>query len=162
MPGGNGWLNETARRSHASFGVIRRVVRSAVLAARGPTYLRAVTVAHILGVIAGGWVTVTLADSLFFNLDADASRVQVLRYLVITMLPVAVLARVLGPALDRVVRGPRWFGVCSNVLRAACCIGLALTLGTIGFLRVCVHVAHRQQGLHRCQVRVAAEPRAEQ
>ena len=104
-----------------------------MLAARGPTYLSAVTVAHVLGIIAGGWVTVTLANSLFFELDAGASRIQVLRYLMITMLPVAVLARVLGPALDRVIRGPRWFGVCSNVLRAGCCIGLAATLGTLGF-----------------------------
>ena len=50
--------------------MIRRVVRSGGARGTGPTYLRAVTVAHILGVIAGGWVTVTLADSLFFNLDA--------------------------------------------------------------------------------------------
>jgi Major Facilitator Superfamily len=100
---------------------------------RGPKYLRYLSVAHVLGIIAGGWVTVTLANSLFFDLSPDASRIQVLRYLAITMLPVAVLARVLGPALDRVQRGPRWFGVCSNLVRAGCCVGLAATVHTLTF-----------------------------
>jgi len=91
------------------------------------------TVAHVLGIVAGGWVTVTLANSLFFDLTPDASRTQVMRYLAITMLPVAILAGVLGPTLDRLVRGPRWFAVCSNVARAICCIGLAATVNTLAF-----------------------------
>ena len=49
-------------------------------------------VAHGLSGSADAFVTVSLAGSLFFNISPDASRQQVLLYLLVTMAPLAVLA----------------------------------------------------------------------
>ncbi|MCU0260891.1 MAG: hypothetical protein MUE78_07735, partial [Ilumatobacteraceae bacterium] len=57
------------------------------------------TVAHALAAVGDALVTVSLAGSLFFNVSPDASRRQVLTYLLITMVPFAVLAPFIGPAI---------------------------------------------------------------
>jgi len=121
------------RRSSKRVAAVRTAVWRTIASVRGPAALRGLTLAHVLGIVAGGWVTVTLANSLFFDLSPQASRIEVMRYLAITMLPIAVLAGVVGPLLDRLVRGPRWFAVCSNLARAVCCIGLAATVHTLAF-----------------------------
>ena len=86
--------------------------------------------------IGSGWVTVTLASSLFFRLSPGASQAQVIRYLVITLLPMAALTPVLGPLLDRRVTDAATYAVRSNHVRSVCCVGLALTLGTTAFYAV--------------------------
>jgi hypothetical protein len=86
--------------------------------------------AHVMGVIGTSWVTVAFADSLFFGLDVHASRSQVLRYLLITLIPVAALSRCIGPAVDRVRGGPWRTAMFSNLLRAACAVGLAASMQT--------------------------------
>ncbi|MBJ7381297.1 MAG: hypothetical protein JHC66_01800, partial [Acidimicrobiia bacterium] len=44
---------------------------------------------------------VSLAGSIFFSQDIYKSRSQVLLYLLLTMAPFAVVAPIIGPALDR-------------------------------------------------------------
>jgi MFS family permease len=88
---------------------------------------------HLLGVVASGFVSVALATSLFFNLSPSASRVEVLRYLVISLVPMAALGPVLGPLLDRRVRDARRLVTLSNWARAACCVALVLTVDTAAF-----------------------------
>ena len=51
--------------------------------------------------IADAFVGLSLAGSLFFNLSPDASREQVLLYLLVTISPLAVLAPLIGPTVDR-------------------------------------------------------------
>ena len=46
-------------------------------------------------------ITVALAGTVFFGASAHAQRGNVLLYLLITMAPFAVVAPVIGPALDR-------------------------------------------------------------
>jgi MFS family permease len=53
-------------------------------------------------------VTVALAGTVFFGASAHAQRGNVLLYLLITMAPFAVIAPVIGPALDRLQHGRRW------------------------------------------------------
>jgi hypothetical protein len=53
-------------------------------------------------------IAVSLAGTLFFAAATGAQRSNVALYLVVTMAPFAVLAPVLGPALDRLQRGRRW------------------------------------------------------
>lgn len=53
-------------------------------------------------------VTVALAGTVFFGASADAQRGNVLLYLLVTMAPFAVVAPVIGPALDRLQHGRRW------------------------------------------------------
>jgi len=52
-------------------------------------------------------VAIALAGSLFFSISPDAARTQVARYLLLTMAPFAVIAPLLGPAIDRVAGGRR-------------------------------------------------------
>ncbi len=53
-------------------------------------------------------ITVALAGTVFFGASAHAQRGNVLLYLLITMAPFAVVAPVIGPALDRLQHGRRW------------------------------------------------------
>ena len=64
-------------------------------------------------------VAVSLAGSLFFSLSPDASRQQVLLYLLINMAPFALLAPLIGPAIDRFRMGHRWIATFLFALRAA-------------------------------------------
>ncbi|MEO5898809.1 MAG: hypothetical protein ABIR68_01595 [Ilumatobacteraceae bacterium] len=104
-----------------------------IVVLRSPAALRALIRTHVLGVVGSGLVTVSLASSLFFRLTPEASQTQVVKYLGITLLPMAALTPLLGPILDRSRSGPVGFARRSNHLRALCCLGLAATFGSIGF-----------------------------
>ena len=53
-------------------------------------------------------ITVALAGTVFFGASPHAQRGNVLLYLLITMAPFALIAPVIGPALDRLQHGRRW------------------------------------------------------
>jgi hypothetical protein len=53
-------------------------------------------------------IAVALAGTVFFGASAHAQRGNILLYLLITMAPFAVVAPVIGPALDRLQHGRRW------------------------------------------------------
>ena len=73
-------------------------------------------------------VTVALAGTLFFGLDVDQARGQVALYLVVTMAPFALVAPLIGPALDR-ARHVRRYAIASTfVMRALLCWGMASAL----------------------------------
>ena len=59
---------------------------------------------------ADAFFTVSLADSLFFNVSVEAARPRLLLYLLITMAPFVVLAPLIGPFVDRVRGGQRTVG----------------------------------------------------
>jgi MFS transporter len=70
-------------------------------------------------------IAVSLAGTLFFTAPADAQRGNVALYLVVTMAPFAVLAPVIGPALDRLRRGRRWALAASLAGRAVLAVLMA-------------------------------------
>ncbi len=84
--------------------------------------------AQALGAAADALVAVSLAGSLFFSLSPDASREQVLLYLIINMAPFALLAPLIGPAIDRFKMGHRLIATFLFALRALCALALAFTL----------------------------------
>ena len=53
------------------------------------------------------FVTVSLADTLFFSATSSAARPKVLLYLVLTLAPFALIAPVFGPLIDRTRGGRR-------------------------------------------------------
>lgn len=53
-------------------------------------------------------ITVALAGTVFFGASTHAQRGNVLLYLLVTMAPFAIVAPIIGPALDRVQHGRRW------------------------------------------------------
>lgn len=74
---------------------------------------------HGVNAMADAMVAASLAGSLFFSMPAGEARVPVLRYLVITMLPFAVLSPLIGPLIDRMKGGHRLMVIFSLGLRAA-------------------------------------------
>ncbi len=99
----------------------------------GPPRQQPLAIAHGVAAAGDACVTVSLAGSLFFSLSPEASRQQVLLYLLITMAPLAVLAPLVGPAVDRFRRRPQLVAEICFVLRAAACLGLAYSLYTLSF-----------------------------
>jgi MFS family permease len=68
---------------------------------------------------------VALAGTLFFTVPTDKATGQVTLFLVVTMLPFAVVAPLIGPFLDRFRRGRRWAIGATLATRAFCCWVLA-------------------------------------
>lgn len=89
--------------------------------------------AHGLAAAADAFVSVSLAGSLFFNISPDASREQVLLYLLVTMIPLAVLAPLVGPAVDRFRSTQRFVAAGFYGFRALCCLALVSTLLELAF-----------------------------
>lgn len=74
---------------------------------------------------------VSLAGSIFFSQDIYKSRSQVLLYLLLTMAPFAVVAPIIGPALDRSKAGRRTLMAIGLFGRALTCFLMAGRLDTL-------------------------------
>ncbi|MFB4296456.1 MFS transporter [Actinomadura sp. NTSP31] len=70
-------------------------------------------------------VTVALAGSLFFGLDVNQARGQVALYLLVTMAPFALVAPLIGPALDRMRHVRRYALASTFAIRGLLCWGMA-------------------------------------
>ena len=70
-------------------------------------------------------VAISLAGTLFFQVPTAEARGQVALFLGLTMLPFAVVAPLIGPALDRFGHGRRWAIGATMALRAFLCWVLA-------------------------------------
>lgn len=66
-----------------------------------------------------------LAGSIFFTVPAEEARAPVLAYLLVTMLPFALVTPVIGPALDRYGRNRRLLLAGGSLARAALCLAMA-------------------------------------
>jgi len=99
----------------------------------GDPALRPLSVAHFLASAADAFIAVSLARSLFFNLSPDASRKQVLLYLFVAVAPLAVLAPLIGPAVDRFRKRQRVLASVCYGLRALFCLALAGSLLQLSF-----------------------------
>jgi MFS family permease len=73
----------------------------------GDSGLAALTELSFVNAAGDALVTVTLAGSLFFSVSPGQARDKVALYLLITMVPFALLAPVIGPLLDRFAYGRR-------------------------------------------------------
>jgi len=125
---------------------LRRRIRRLLL---GDGPIMPLAVAHGLAGSADAFVSVSLAGSLFFNLSPDASRQQVLIYLLVTMAPLAVLAPLVGPAVDRFRRSQRFVASTFYVLRAASCLALVSFLLDLAFypLALLLLIASKASGV---------------
>ncbi|WP_307848579.1 MFS transporter [Microbispora oryzae] len=80
------------------------------------------TAAHSAG---DALITVALAGALLFRLPVGQARGQVALYLLITMLPFAVVAPFVGPVLDRLRSGRRYIMAGTLLARGLLCWGMA-------------------------------------
>lgn len=73
---------------------------------------------HSLSVAGDALIALSLAGSVFFSLPVGEARPKVVLYLVLTMAPFALVAPLIGPAIDRAKGGRRWMIVISAALRS--------------------------------------------
>ncbi|MGH8976166.1 MAG: MFS transporter, partial [Acidimicrobiia bacterium] len=101
--------------------------------APGDSPFSRLALAHALSVGGDTVIAVALAGSIFFNVSADAARPKVLLYLGVTMVPFAIVAPVVGPALDRTRGGRRLVLAGSAAGRAVLCLLMAGDIRSILF-----------------------------
>ncbi|ONI90501.1 hypothetical protein ALI22I_12280 [Saccharothrix sp. ALI-22-I] len=94
--------------------------------------LSSLTYAVMLNYAADAAMAVALANTLFFSAAAGESRGKVALYLLITVAPFALVAPVIGPALDRIQHGRRVALAASCVLRIFLSIVMALNFDNWG------------------------------
>ena len=82
-------------------------------------------VAHAASVCADACVAASLAGSLVFAPPTHAARGDILLYLLLAMAPFAVVAPVMGPALDRIKGGRRLMVVATCLVRSVLCLAMA-------------------------------------
>lgn len=115
-----------ASRSRELTGNLVRRVQAASradgAAESGLTQLLWVNAVHMAG---DAMIAVSLAGTLFFAAPGNAQRGNVALYLLVTMAPFAVLAPVIGPALDKLQRGRRWAMAASQLGRALLAVVMA-------------------------------------
>jgi MFS family permease len=99
----------------------------------GPQPVVPLSAAQALAAAGDAFVAVSLAGSLFFSVSPNASRQQVLLYLLITMAPLAVLSPFVGPAIDRFRRSRRYVASGFFVARGVFALLLAVTLLQLAF-----------------------------
>lgn len=80
---------------------------------------------HAFNTAGDAAVAISLAGTLFFTVPTGEATGQVALFLVLTMLPFAIVAPLIGPFLDRFRRGRRWAIGATLALRAFCCWILA-------------------------------------
>jgi hypothetical protein len=86
---------------------------------------------HALLSMADATLAGTLAGSIFFSLSPDAARPRVLLYLLISVAPMAVLAPLIGPTLDRLRGGRRLVIGGSAAVRALLFAVIAVTVDSL-------------------------------
>ncbi|HZX55280.1 MAG TPA: hypothetical protein VFE86_11400, partial [Ilumatobacteraceae bacterium] len=99
----------------------------------GPPAIRRLTYTHAVDDFADSLVTLSLIGSLFFSVSLEASRSRILLYLLLTAAPLAIVAQVVGPALDRLGAGSRLVAIVSHLARAVFALLLASRLLSLAF-----------------------------
>lgn len=114
----------------ASPSRVRSRLAGAVL---GPQVTRRLALAHALDDLADGVLNLSFVGSLFFSVSLEASRGRILLYLVLTAVPLALVAPFVGAALDRSRAGYRSTIVASQLVRVVMAVGLASSLLSLAF-----------------------------
>jgi hypothetical protein len=86
---------------------------------------------HALTVSVDTLVAMALAGSLFFSIPTGEARGRVALYLLLTMAPFAVVAPLIGPALDRAAGGRRMVVIVTSALRAFVCLFLIRDINSL-------------------------------
>jgi MFS family permease len=116
----------TGRSTRTAAGYVYRQARRASHAeGAGDSGLARLIELHAFNAAGDAAVAISLAGTLFFQVPTDQARGQVALFLGLTMLPFAIVAPLIGPALDRFHRGRRWAIGATMAMRAFLCWVLA-------------------------------------
>jgi MFS family permease len=97
-----------ARSNEFARTVTRKVINASKAGGAEESGLTSLLWNQVMSYGADAMIAVALATTVFFGASTHAQRGNVLLYLLITMAPFAVVAPVIGPALDRLQHGRRW------------------------------------------------------
>ena len=86
---------------------------------------------HAFGAASDASIAVTLAGSIFFSISPDDSRGRVALYLALTMAPFAIVAPLLGPAIDAARGGRRWMIIGTAAGRAVMAFLMISNIGSL-------------------------------
>ncbi len=111
-----------ARGGTGAFSGARRFTHSG---GAGESGLSRLLELHAFNTAGDAAIAVSLAGTLFFTVPTEQAAGQVALFLVLTMLPFAVVAPLIGPFLDRFRRGRRWAIGSTLAIRGFCCWVLA-------------------------------------
>jgi MFS family permease len=114
-----------ARSRELTAATVRRVRSASRADGAGESGLAQLLWVNALHTAGDAMIAVSLAGTLFFAAATGAQRGNVALYLLVTMAPFAVLAPVIGPALDRLQRGRRWALAASQLGRALLAVVMA-------------------------------------
>ena len=117
-----GTARAVAKGSTTAFTQARRFTHSGGAGESGFSRLLEL---HAFNTAGDAAVAISLAGTLFFTVPTGEATGQVALFLVLTMLPFAVVAPLIGPFLDRFRRGRRWAIGATLAIRAFCCWVLA-------------------------------------
>ena len=130
-PTGTGDLTVTravlARGRYFSKLVAHKVIVASEADGARESGLTAMIWNQVMSYGADAMITVALAGTVFFSATGDAQRGNVLLYLLMTMAPFAVVAPVIGPALDRVQHGRRLVMALTAIGRAVLAVVMAMS-----------------------------------
>jgi MFS family permease len=139
--------------------VYRQARRASHAEGAGESGLSRIIELHAFNAAGDAAVAISLAGTLFFQVPTDQARGQVALFLLLTMLPFAIVAPLIGPVLDRFSHGRRWALGGTMALRAFLCWVLAteVTGESLGLFPAAlgVLVASKAYGV----TRAAAVPR---
>ncbi|MDP9117953.1 MAG: MFS transporter, partial [Actinomycetota bacterium] len=105
--------------------VTRKVISASKADGAHESGLTALIWNQVLSYGTDAMITVALAGTVFFGASTHAQRGNILLYLLITMAPFAVVAPIIGPALDRLQHGRRWTMAGTAVGRAVLALIMA-------------------------------------
>lgn len=129
-PAGTGNLTVTravlARSRYFSRLVAHKVISASEADGARESGLTAMIWNQVMSYASDAMVTVALAGTVFFSAPSEAQRGNVFLYLLITMAPFAIVAPIIGPALDRVQHGRRWVMAGTALGRALLAVVMAL------------------------------------
>jgi len=136
------WLSEAMRRTGSvarsgaragatatrrTGGLVHRVTGASGAGRTGLSTLIELTAA---GGAADAFVAVSLAGTIFFSTSIDQARGRVVLFLLVTILPFAVLAPFIGPALDRMQQGRRYLLAGTLLARGLLCWGMSAAINS--------------------------------
>jgi MFS family permease len=129
-PAGTGDVTVTravvARSRYFSRLVAHKVISASEADGARESGLTALIWNQVMSYGSDAMVTVALAGTVFFSAPSAHQRGNVLLYLAMTIAPFAVIAPVIGPALDRFQHGRRWVIAATAIGRAALAVIMAL------------------------------------
>jgi len=101
---------------------------------------------HAVGAASDAAIAVTLAGSIFFSISPDDSRGRVALYLALTMAPFAVVAPLLGPAIDRARGGRRLMIIATVFARALLAFLMISNIGSLWLFPLAFAILVLQKG----------------